>query len=268
MQLPKIIILDVLKLPSNLSPYLIHGGTHQTTDAGSIKLEIPSNCEKYCDAQLDDYHSLPRKQFLWSPPCRFEIHARASSPNPPGTLGFGFWNDPFTLSLGQGGAARRFPATPQTLWYFYGSPENDLQLAPNLPGFGWKASGIRSPKIPLLLLSPLAGLAVAVSYIPYLRSIMMLLARRFIVVNEVLLEVSLAEWHTYTLDWDVSSAVFRVDGQTVNIVEHPPEGPLGFVIWIDNQFAVASSKKRFQFGVIQTTESHWLEFEIINLSSS
>jgi len=257
----------MIRLPFNLAPYLINGGTLETTDEDHLRLEIPSNCEKYCDAQIDDYQPLPRKQFAWSPPCSFEIRARASSPNPPGTLGFGFWNDPFTISMGQGGAARRFPATPQTLWFFYGSKENELRLDPDLPGCGWKASSIRSPHLPLMLLTPLAAMAIGFSYIPVLRSIMMKLARRFVAVEEVMLGASLDQWHTYRLDWHSSQAVFSLDGKCVMRVSQPPAGPLGFVAWIDNQYAVASPNKKFHFGVIQTQSSHWLEIELKILSS-
>ena len=255
------------RLLSNFSPHLINGGTLETTDGGLLRLKIPSNCEKYCDAQIDDYQTLPRKRFAWSPPCRFEIRARASSSNPPGTLGFGFWNDPFTFSMGQGGAAQRFLATPRTLWFFYGSKENDIRLDPELPGSGWKASSIRSPHLPPLLLAPLAAMALGFSYIPFLRSIMMRLARRIVTVDEVLLGVALDHWHTYSLDWDISQAVFSIDGDCVMRVNRPPAGPLGFVAWIDNQYAVASPDKKFHFGVIPTQSSHWLEIELKTLSS-
>jgi hypothetical protein len=255
------------KLPFDLIPYTIKGGSVETTDDGTIKLEIPSNCKQYTDAQVDDYHTIPREQFLWSPPCHFEIRARASSTNPPGTLGFGLWNDPFTLSMGQGGAARRFPATPQSLWFFYGSKENDIRLDPDLPGYGWKASSIRSPQLPLLLVAPLAAMAIGISHIPVLRSIMMKLARRIISVDEAMLGSALDQWHTYRLDWNRSQAVFFVDGRCVNKVDRPPSGPLGFVAWIDNQYAVASHDRSIHFGVIQTHSNHWLEIEFTNLTS-
>ena len=41
----------------------------------------------------------------------------------------------------------------------------------------------------------------------------------------------------------------------------PPRGPLGFVLWIDNQYAVASLEGRFGFGVLPLPETQWLEVD-------
>jgi hypothetical protein len=97
---------------------------------------------------------------------------------------------------------------------------------------------------------------------------MMRIARRIISVDETMLESPLDQWHTYHLDWNRSQAVFFVDGKCVNKVDRPPSGPLGFVAWIDNQYAVASHDRSFHFGVIQTRSSQWLEIELTNLSPS
>jgi hypothetical protein len=45
----------------------------------------------------------------------------------------------------------------------------------------------------------------------------------------------------------------------------PPTGPLGFVAWIDNQFAVASPEGGFRFGTLATQEEQWLEIENLSL---
>jgi hypothetical protein len=214
---------------------------------------------------MDDYHHIPRKRFPWSPPLELELRARASHPDPIGTLGFGFWNDPFTISLGQGGAARRLPAPPQALWFFYGSPENDIRLVPDLEGNGWKASSIRSPRIPMLLLSPLAAIAVLLTTIPVLRSPIMKSAQRSVSTAETMLTTPLDQWHTYSIHWKESEAIFFVDGEIVLRSRTPPSGPLGFVAWIDNQFAIASPQRGFRFGVAATQERQWLQLEIIHL---
>jgi hypothetical protein len=264
-QLPKIIIIGMIHLPFDLLPYQINGGLVDPTNATTLRLGLPSNCKEYCDAQVDDYHHLPRSQFRWSPPCHFEVRARASSNTPPGTLGFGFWNDPFTFSMGQGGAARRFPAMPQALWFFYGSNDNDIRLDPDLPGYGWKASSLRSPQIPLPLLAPLGALALPISYIPILRTIMMKVARGILSVDEKVIPQNMDQWHSYTIEWGHSEAIFKIDGEIFHHTDSPPKGPLGFVAWVDNQFAIASENKPFRFGVLQTEASHWLEMELITL---
>jgi hypothetical protein len=250
------------QFPFHTEPLLINGGRIETVEDDIFRLGLPADSQKYCDAQIDDYHLLPRKHFPWSPPCRMEIFARASHPTPPGTLGFGFWNDPFTISIGQGGAAKRLPAPPQTIWFFYGSPENDILFDPGLPGHGWKASCIRSPNIPSILLTPPAAIAIALSYIPLFRAGIMRTANRIVKADEAILKVPLDEWHTYSIEWKIEKASFYVDGREVLNVDHPPTGPLGFVAWIDNQYATASPKRGFRFGVIPTIENQWLELEV------
>jgi hypothetical protein len=103
-----------------------------------VTLRLPP-ASGYADSQLDDTQGRARRLFRWRPPLRFSVRARTSIPDPRGTFGFGFWNDPFSLSLGMGGAARKLPAAPQCAWFFYGSPPHDLPLAEGVPGSGWKA---------------------------------------------------------------------------------------------------------------------------------
>ncbi|OGO15424.1 MAG: hypothetical protein A2Z14_05105 [Chloroflexi bacterium RBG_16_48_8] len=194
-----------------------------------------------------------------------EVRARASHPSPPGTLGFGFWNDPFTISLGQGGAAQRLPAPPYTIWFFHGSEENDIRLNPKLPGCGWKASSIRSPKVPGIILAPAAVVAISLSTIPIFRSGIMKIIQRIATTEEVVLDCPLDQWQTYSIIWDIGEVIFHVEGREVLRIDDPPTGLLGFVAWIDNQFAVASPKSRFRFGVIPTIENQWFELEIKHL---
>jgi hypothetical protein len=264
-QLPKFIIHTMAQLPFNLTPLLINGGNLEMIEDHVIRFMLPTDSKKYCDAQVDDYHLIPREQFRWSPPCKMTLRARASHPDPPGTLGFGFWNDPFTISIGQGGAARRFPIPPQTIWFFYGSKENDIRLNPRLPGHGWKASTIRSPKMPGLILAPAVAAAMAISTFPIFRSWIMNIIQRIEKVDEVMLKERLDQWHTYGIEWNIEKVVFHVDGMEVLRVEDSPPGPLGFVAWIDNQYALASPKSRFRFGVTPTVKNQWFEIEMIDL---
>lgn len=237
---------------------MIGGGKLESSRDDHFRLEIPAS-KRYANAQLDDYRRLPRARFPWKPPVLFHLRARASHSVPKGTLGFGFWNDPFALSLGQRGAERRFPSSPEAVWFFHGSHPNDLAFVPDVPGHGWKASCLDSPPIPMLLLAPLAACAVLMAQVPGLRSPVIKLARRAISASETLLPVALDEWHTYALQWEPEQAVFSVDGQSVLRAPAPPTGPLGFVAWIDNQYAIASPEGGFRFGVVPTGEAQWLE---------
>jgi hypothetical protein len=263
--MPKIIILVMQRDHSGLKPSLQNGGQISTTENNGTRLSIPSGSEGYCLSQLDDYRGLTRRAFKWSPPVKLEIRARASHDKPSGTLGFGFWNDPFTLSFGQGGAAQRLPAAPQTCWFFYGSKENDLPLAPGIPGNGWKAATLRSPNYPPLLLAPFAGAAIGLSLLPWLRAWIIRSAIDMVQAEETLLDVSLLDWHKYALEWREDRVLFHVDDILVLESSSQPVGPLGFVLWIDNQFAVASPGKGFHFGTTKTSAEEWLEVEIVSL---
>lgn len=251
-----------------LKPLLLGGGKISSTEGNLLRLSLPPTSNTYCDAQLDDYKHLPRNAFKWSPPLTLEIRARASHNSPSGTLGFGFWNDPFAISLGQGGTARRIPAAPQTLWFFFGSNNNDLPLAPGVPGDGWKAASLRSPRIPSMLLAPLAVTAIGLSQVPRLRSWIIQSALNRVNADEALLDVELQEWHHYAIKWNELHATFLVDNHVVLQTDIIPPKPLGFVLWIDNQYAVASPEKGFRFGTTTTHRDEWLEVEILQLSAT
>jgi hypothetical protein len=241
------------------------GGWVDSTSESGYRLNLPSGRVKYADAQLDDYRALPRDQFRWRPPLRLNLNARASSSQPPGTLGFGFWNDPFTFTFGQGGAARRMPALPQAAWFFYGSPPNDLSLGGNSPGAGWLAMTMRSKQIPSALLAlPLLPAWLA-TRIRALRPILFHTARKLVAVKAQPVGGELGAWHRYVLDWQLERVEFYVDDQLVLTSKLVPHAPLGFVAWIDNQYLCASPLAGLRFGVLLTGDEQWLELEGLSI---
>lgn len=252
----------------DLSKLELGGGQVTSAPGAATRMTIPAMPRGYADAQLDDYRDKPRSRFPWRPPVSFTLRARASEPLPLGTLGFGFWNDPFTLSLGQGGAARRIPSAPHTVWFFYGSPPNHFAFAPGIEGHGAKAMAIRSPLIPTLLLAPLAAAGALAAQVPGLRRPVMRAALRSVRSAEMELNVALDEWHQYTAAWDRESVRFEIDGQILLQEQIEIPGPLGFVTWIDNQYAVASPEKGFRFGVIPTNRPQWLEISDLEITST
>jgi hypothetical protein len=217
--------------------------------------------QRYADAQLDDTQALARERFRWKPPLSFSVRARTSVSDPLGTFGFGFWNDPFSLSLGMGGAARKLPAAPQCAWFFYGSPPHDLPLAEGVPGSGWKAQTLSFRSLPPLLLAPIAAGGMLLAAWPFTRRWAFRRALRFYSAKEHLLGIDPSRWHTYTIEWSASSARFSVDGTEVLRSPHPPHAPLGLVLWIDNQYAIASPEKGFGFGVLPLGREQALELE-------
>jgi hypothetical protein len=187
--------------------------------------------------------------------------------HPLGTLGFGFWNDPFTFSFGQGGATRKLPTAPKALWFFYGSHPNNLPLASNVPGYGWKATSLDSLNMPSLFLAPLAACAFILSKVLILRRWVMEKVLGQVTAFESLLTPLLNDWHSYSLTWLSEGAIFDVDGETVLHAPEVPAGPLGFVAWIDNQYAVATPEDGLHFGVLPLKETQWLEIRDLQLKT-
>ncbi|HSB89842.1 MAG TPA: family 16 glycosylhydrolase, partial [Anaerolineales bacterium] len=85
---------------------------------------------------------------------------------------------------------------------------------------------------------------------------------------ETRLDVDLSDWHTYDLVWNATNAEFLVDGEVVLRANQPPDPPLGFVVWIDNQFAVLSRRDGVRFGVLPSTETQWLELAELRLDDT
>jgi hypothetical protein len=267
-------------------PFLAGGGS-LAQDGEILRLSMPPVSRKqYADGQIDDYHGLRRSRFPWTPPLRLRVRARAShraatstpphfhtsastpphlidstpaSPHLLGTAGFGFWNDPFTLT---GGSVL---AAPSVLWFFYASPPSDMARVEGVPGWGWKAATLDSARIPALLLGPAAAIAVLLTKIPGLGLPVMASARRAMRISERLLDTPLVEWHDYEIEWGAHEAIFHVDGHEVLRAPDPPRGPLGFVAWIDNQYAVATPQGKFGFGLVETHEPQWLELQYLNI---
>ena len=244
-------------VPLNLNPLELGGGRVSQTD--HIRLTIPPIATGYADAQVDDHRQLKRADLPWRPPLVMQLQARANPIQPLGTLGFGFWNDPFALSLGQAGAARKLPAAPNALWFFYGSEPNSLAMAPGAPATGWKASSLRTTRLPSLLLAAPALAAFGLSYVRLLRRLVVRAAKSLVAASEMGLAAPLDQWHDYRLEWTQAAARFWVDSQLVLEASQPPTGPLGFVAWIDNQYAQVSAEHGIRFGVLATSQTQILE---------
>lgn len=226
---------------------------------------------RYSNAQIDDYQGLSRRDFAWRPPLRLTVHARFShrpaaagdvpetEPALTGTAGFGFWNDPFLMT------GLRAPALPRAAWFFYASPPSDMRLDPQVPGHGWKAATIDALRPAALWLTPLALPAMLLMNLrPLYRALWPPIQRR-VNVAEALLAVDTRQWHTYELKWGTKRARFRVAAEGAplrQVLEAPaPHGPLGFVMWIDNQYLVATPWGRLRWGVLDVPGQQWLEVD-------
>jgi hypothetical protein len=249
-----------------LREHLVNGGrieqapSRDGNTSAACRLVIPPcSTDAYRDAQLDDYaHELPR-HFAHRPPQHLHLRARFShsAAQMKGTAGFGFWNHPFARD----GAILEPPCN---VWFFFSSAESNLQVARNMPGYGFKAALLNSGHYPAAL-TALAGRAFnALLRVPYLSSALMSTARAAVNAREAMLNLDMTAWHSYDIDWERDCAIFRVDGDEVLRAPHPPRTALGFVTWMDNYRATANANSGdYQFAYVATAQEQWLELEIM-----
>jgi len=257
------------------------GGGTLTVAGSALRLALPvgARAGRYSDAQIDDYDHLPPQQFPWRPPLRMAVRARASHPAYPahpahpmdaaagadgpqrylrGTAGFGFWNYPFSLS----GAVLRLP---EAVWFFAASPPSNMALVPGVPGWGWKAQVVHAQRLGAVGWGVAAAPAVLWARVTGREGMAGRLVRRVSGAAEAPLAVDLRVWHEYVIEWRREWARFYVDGAEVLSVPEPPGGPLGFVAWIDNQYAVATPRGAFRFGTL-ASGPEWVELEYVRIT--
>jgi hypothetical protein len=216
---------------------------------------------RYSDAQIDDYQGLARRRFPWRPPLRLTIRARFShtAGGLLGTAGFGFWNDPFLMT------GARMPTLPRAIWFFYGSPPTNIKLDPAVSGAGWKAATIDALGAGQLALTPLAPLAILLMNLPPVYRVLWPRIQRILRVREAQVSAVMTGWHEYEVDWARAEASFAVDGRTVLENAPSPRGPLGFVLWLDNQYMVATPWGRFRWGLLDVPQRQWMEVEVLEI---
>lgn len=238
--------------------------------ASALHMSVPhAKIGEYSDAQIDDYGRRSRANFPWKPPLRMEVRTRSSHPAATaqstiessnilrGTAGFGFWNYPFSVR-------GDILMLPEAIWFFYASPPSNMTLVPDVPGWGWKAQVVHSMRPgALAATAPMALSAVWARLTGETRP-----AARWIQrvsgASEALLNVAMEEWHTYRIEWWQNKATFWVDGLLVHTVLHPPVRPLGFIAWLDNQYAVATPRGILRFGTV-TSGPQWFELDSVKI---
>lgn len=233
------------------------GAARLVLGEGVLRCEVgPAGGGDYHDAQITDYEGLPARDYPHRPPLRLTVRAWTSAPDRlRGTAGFGFWNQPYVPQRLQR------PRLPRAVWFFFGSPPNDMALAKGVPGWGWKAATLDTGRLAFLLLAPFAPLGFLLMRAPVLYRRLWPVGQRAIGVSEKRLEADLAAPHTYQLDWLRDRVIFRVDGSEVHVAPHSPGGPLGFVAWVDNQYAVVTPQGRFGHGLLPLDEPQWLALD-------
>ncbi len=215
---------------------------------------------RYHNAQLDDYSHGMSEQLHWRPPLRLRVRARFSHDQDRlrGTAGFGFWNDPFAMTQ------RTRTRLPRAIWFFFGSPPTNLPLAYGVPGAGWKAATLDAQRWEAVMLAPSVPLVVPLNRLPAIHRRLWPRVQRQLCIGEAILPVDLREWHVYVIEWGVGRSRFWVDERCVLDLPFAPGGPLGLVIWIDNQYMVATPQGQFGHGVVPT-ELQWLEIGALQI---
>lgn len=259
---------------------VVGGGRLTLTETG-LRLSLERVADRhYSNAQFDDYTGKRASQYPWRPPLRLRVRARASHATAHadaataapaqafdwlrGTWGFGFWNAPLTLA---GGGAR----LPDAVWFFGSSPPSNMALTRDGVGYGWKAQVVHAQRIGALgALAPLSLAALWARLSGDERAAAGWL-ERLTGAHEAPLDrtldparADLRQWHDYTLEWLPDHARFSVDGQQALVAPNPPPGPLGFVAWIDNQYAIATPRGELRFGAL-TSGPQWLELASLSI---
>lgn len=276
-------------------------GWHRATPGGGM-LDVaasvlrctipPTPAGRYANAQIDDYGGARLARYPWRPPLRMEVRARTSLPiHPPdagghtpdarggtphaptsaeaeasgteqaflrGTVGFGFWNSPMT-------AARGALRLPDAVWFFGASPPSDMRLVPGLPGRGWKAQVVHANRAGALVYGSAALGAACWARMTGREGVAARLVQRMTGASEAALDVDTTAWHDYALEWHAGTVRFFVDGVEALRAPNAPRGPLGFVAWIDNQYAVATPRGQLRFGTL-TTGAEWLELDAVRIT--
>ena len=263
-----------------MKPPVIHtrfagelGRQWRQTTSGAGRIDVGANglylgndmaaARAYTNAQIDDYRGLARADFPWRPPLRLNVRARFSHASGAltGTAGFGFWNDPFRIT------GLRAPALPQAVWFFYAGPDSDMRLALDRPGWGWKAAVVDARTRGFVIAAPFLALCAPLMRLPRLRRRLWSSIQRAAGIAEAVLPAAMPEWHIYTIDWRRDRVQFFVDGCLQAETPHAPAGPLGLVLWLDNQYLQISPWGHFRWGLVVKGGQQWLEFAWLAVES-
>lgn len=209
------------------------------------------------DAEIDDHRTAPRWNLHWTPPLTLTVRARFSHPTGElrGTAGFGFWNDPFDWS-------GNVEAPPNAIWFFYASPESDMAFVRDMQGHGWRAAFLNGGKADRVTMA----VGNALFKIPAMSKLIFSAAEKRMDAAEFLLDdVKMTEWHEYKIDWRAEEAIFTVDAVQVFRAKNPPNVPLGFVAWVDNNATTMGPGKDFAFDRIAVPEREWMELAYVKI---
>lgn len=226
--------------------------------AEKIHLLRPTSTQnQYSNAQVHDYG----EKFQHQVPLKMRLTAQFSHPisELKGTAGFGFWNAPI------GSNRIRFP---KAAWFFFGSPPLNLPLARGVQGHGFKAATIDATHWPFFALLPTAPIGFLLMRVPFLYQRLWPIGQRAIKVSESSLnDLDITQLHLYELHWLKNEVIFSVDEQPIHTSPYSPTGNMGFVAWIDNQYAIVTPKGNFGWGLLEEPIAQWVDIQNLTFES-
>ncbi|HUN22349.1 MAG TPA: hypothetical protein PK299_04360 [Anaerolineales bacterium] len=240
------------------------GGGSVTPMTGGWRLAIPATTRlAYADAQLQDYTHLARLNCSCQASERPSMRIQARFSHLPaemgGTFGFGWWNNPISLT---GGSVL---AMPHTAWWFGASRPNDLRFTANASGADWGAGTLAGARLPSVFMLAGAASAVLLTRIPVLRRFIVSTAQRLLKASQCPTPAHFdpREWHEYTCEWQATQVKFWLDGELFFETGVSPTQALGWVAWVDNQYAVLSPQGALQFGLVACAYTRWMEIRVL-----
>jgi hypothetical protein len=232
------------------------GGGDLAITTDGLRLSLASaEADALSVAQFDEGQFVLQRGAGWRPPVRLAVRARWSHPAAvlTGTSGFGFWNDPW----GPAGFVR----SPAWVWFAHYSPPSHVALSPGGSGHGPRGAALAAPQISKLGLL-LGNLALR---LPGVGRLATGAANRLVQTGDVPLDADLRAWHDYALDWTARGVTFSVDGVELGHAPAAPAGPLGFVAWIDNQWAALLPDGTAAGGYLAVAAEQWLDIGSLSI---
>ena len=153
---------------------------------------------------------------------------------------------------------------PEAVWFFYASPPSNMALVPGIPGWGWKAQVVHSMHLSSLAATVPLAATIAFGLLTGKTRPAARWMQKVSGACEALLPVEMNEWHSYTLEWQRNEAIFWVDDTLVLRSPQSPTRPLGFVAWLDNQYALATPRGVLRFGTI-SSGPQWFELDSVKI---
>jgi hypothetical protein len=151
------------------------------------------------------------------------------------------------------------------VWFFYASPPSNMKLDLETAGHGWKAATLDAKRLSFVLLAPTAPVAVPLMNIRPLYRRLWPVAQAALGVSEATVPAPMTDWHSYAIEWESRRVRFSVDGELMLKSQSSPGGPLGFVMWLDNQYAVVTPWGRLGYGLLQSPGRQWMEVDTLSI---